>query len=257
MPPRVPGPHAAAVRPTARRRPRTLPVAALLAAGLLAGCTTTVDRPQTGSQGVPGEEQGGAGGLETGAEPDGLASPTGDADEDGEASGESGAGGTTEDPVVLTDADGREVGRVVVEDAEGGTRVQVEVSGLEPGFHGFHVHEVGACEPDSAAPDDPSRTGAFLSAGGHLGGTDGDHGSHAGDLPSLLVAGDGSAMLSVTTDGFAPADLADDDGSAFMVHAGPDNSANVPERYASGGPDEETLRTGDSGGRVACGVLTR
>jgi Cu-Zn family superoxide dismutase len=40
-----------------------------------------------------------------------------------------------------------------------------------------------------------------------------------------------------------------------MVHAGADNFANIPERYAPGGPDEDTLETGDSGGRVACGEI--
>jgi Cu-Zn family superoxide dismutase len=40
-----------------------------------------------------------------------------------------------------------------------------------------------------------------------------------------------------------------------MVHAGPDNFANIPERYAPAGPDEMTRSTGDSGGRIACGVV--
>jgi Cu-Zn family superoxide dismutase len=47
-----------------------------------------------------------------------------------------------------------------------------------------------------------------------------------------------------------------------MVHEGPDNLANIPERYQSSasttpGPDSATLETGDSGARVACGVLRR
>jgi hypothetical protein len=49
------------------------------------------------------------------------------------------------------------------------------------------------------------------------------------------------------------ADLFDADGSAIMVHSAPDNFANIPERY--GTPDQETLDGGDSGERVACGVI--
>ena len=45
----------------------------------------------------------------------------------------------------------------------------------------------------------------------------------------------------------------DDDGAAVMVHADPDNHAHIPSRY--GGPDEDTLATGDAGDRIACGVF--
>ena len=51
------------------------------------------------------------------------------------------------------------------------------------------------------------------------------------------------------------ADLRDADGSAVMVHAGPDNFANIPARYAAAGPDQMTLDTGDSGARVVCGTI--
>ena len=49
------------------------------------------------------------------------------------------------------------------------------------------------------------------------------------------------------------AQLRDADGSALIVHAGPDNFANIPPRY--GTPDADTLATGDSGARAACGVV--
>jgi superoxide dismutase, Cu-Zn family len=79
------------------------------------------------------------------------------------------------------------------------------------------------------------------------------HGAHAGDLPSLLVTEDGEATLATATDRFSIADLRDADGSAVMVHSGADNFANIPARY--GGPDQETLSTGDAGSRLACGVV--
>lgn len=162
---------------------------------------------------------------------------------------------TDELTATLVDPEGTEVGTVTFEEAEEGTEVSVDVSGLPPGFHGFHVHAIGVCEPDSANPSDPSTTGDFLSAGGHVGAGDSDHGEHPGDLPTLYVAESGTGSLTVVIDALPLADLTDDDGSAVMVHASRDNYANIPERYAPGGPDEMTLNTGDAGGRIACGPV--
>ena len=60
-------------------------------------------------------------------------------------------------------------------------------------------------------------------------------------------------MLAAATDRFSLDELRDADGTAVMIHSGPDNFANIPPRY--GTPDQETLNTGDSGTRVACGVV--
>ena len=178
------------------------------------------------------------------------AEPTGeDVAAAGSESAQPGAEGLT---ARLLDAGGAEVGTVTLSEAEGGTEVSVDVDGLPPGFHGFHVHAVGLCEPGSVSPTDPSMTGDFLSAGGHLGAGESDHGQHAGDLPILYIGQSGSGSLTAVTDGFTLADLTDDDGSAVMVHAGPDNYANIPERYAPGGADQITRGTGDDGGRIAC-----
>ncbi|WP_328528346.1 superoxide dismutase family protein [Nocardioides sp. NBC_00368] len=154
----------------------------------------------------------------------------------------------------LADPGGKEVGTVEIEEDDGATRISVRVSGLSAGYHGFHVHTTGKCEADSAAPDDPSKTGDFLSAGGHLNPDDSAHGEHLGDLPSLLVNEDGTASLEFTGP-FTLDELRDTDGSAVMIHAGPDNYANVPERYAPEGPDEDTTKTGDAGDRIACAVI--
>ena len=144
----------------------------------------------------------------------------------------------------LRNAAGEKVGRVLMRERRRGGVVLVvaRVHDLAPGFHGFHIHTTGHCD----AP-------AFTTAGGHLNPAGATHNAHAGDLPSLLVKADGTAKLAAATDRFSIADLRDADGSAVMVHSGPDNFANIPPRY--GTPDQETLNTGDSGSRVACGVV--
>lgn len=154
----------------------------------------------------------------------------------------------------LTDAEGKKVGTVEIEKDDGAIQISVRVNGLPAGYHGFHAHTTGACEPDSASPDDPSKTGDFLSAGGHLNPDDSAHGEHLGDLPALLVNEDGTGSLEFTGP-FTLDDLRDADGSAVMIHAGPDNYANIPERYAPEGPDEDTTKTGDAGDRIACAVI--
>jgi Cu-Zn family superoxide dismutase len=156
--------------------------------------------------------------------------------------------------VVLYDAGGDRIGHVKLKPAgDGETRVQARITDAEPGFHGFHVHTIGKCDP--AAP-----AGPFTSAGGHFSLAGQTHGAHAGDLPSLLVMEDNSARLEFVTDRFEVKDLRDADGSAVMVHAGRDNFANIPPRYVSTtsgqpGPDSETLATGDAGSRYACGEI--
>jgi superoxide dismutase, Cu-Zn family len=163
-----------------------------------------------------------------------------------------GSGGTSSSrshvKVELANAAGENVGFVKLTKQGGKVIVRGEVSGLTPGFHGFHVHAVGEC----VAP--------FTSAGGHYNPGGVDHGSHAGDMPSLLVLDDGTAEGQFATDNFAIDDLFDADGSAIIVHAGADNFANIPTRYvqaATGipGPDAATLATGDAGARVVCGVV--
>jgi Cu-Zn family superoxide dismutase len=144
----------------------------------------------------------------------------------------------------LTNAAGARVGGVWMHERrrDGDVEVFARLRDLPAGFHGFHIHTTGRC-------DGP----AFTTAGGHFNPTGASHNAHAGDLPSLLVKDDGRAMLATITDRFSLADLRDADGSAVMVHSGPDNFANIPPRY--GTPDRETLDTGDSGSRIACGVV--
>jgi Cu-Zn family superoxide dismutase len=139
---------------------------------------------------------------------------------------------------------GAPLGTVRLLERDGRIIVAADVDGLEPGFHGFHVHTVGSC----VAP-------AFASAGGHLSPAGVSHPEHVGDMPVLMVNADGTARASFRTDRFRLADLFDDDGSAIIVHADPDNYANIPTGRYDPDPDATTLATGDSGGRVACGTV--
>lgn len=150
----------------------------------------------------------------------------------------------------LIDTNGSTAGEVnlVVSGGKMQITARVQVPGEFAGFHGFHIHAFGVCDPKAA-------NGPFTTAGGHLGFIGTNHRDHWGDLPSLLVAADGTASMTVRTDRVDLAKLFDADGAAVIVHVGPDNFANVPTRYAPNGPDAATLGTGDAGGRLACGVL--
>jgi superoxide dismutase, Cu-Zn family len=152
----------------------------------------------------------------------------------------------------LRDAAGERVGTVFFKQRgrDGTVLVFGRARDLPAGFHGFHVHTTGLCD----AP-------GFTTAGGHYNPEGSTHRDHAGDMPSLLINSDGEGYIGFATDRFTISELVADDGSAVIVHAAADNFANIPDRYRSpasppqGGPDPETLATGDAGSRLACGVV--
>lgn len=182
-----------------------------------------------------------------------------DSGDDAGAAGDTGEETQTGDALATADLmgpDDSSMGTVTMTQTDSGIEFEIAADNMEPGMYGFHVHQIGECEPDSANPDDPEDTGDFMSAGGHIpGGEDAEHPDHAGDLPTLLVNEDGTGTMTVVTDRLTDSELMDDDGAAIMVHSEPDNFANVPERYAEDGPDEDTLSAGDAGDRLACGVV--
>ncbi len=160
-------------------------------------------------------------------------------------------------------ADGTTVATADVEFSGDYATITVQTTGgeeLAPGFHGLHVHSVGVCEADSEPPGGGA-AGDFLSAGGHFQAP--GHSSYpaSGDLPNLFVRQDGSAMLVVATDAFTAEELTTGEGTSLMIHEDPSNFGNIPaEKYSqvngTPGADQNTLATGDAGGRVACGVIT-
>ncbi len=149
---------------------------------------------------------------------------------------ENGSAAAESATATLTKADGSAAGSAVATTTADGLAVTVSVTGITPGEHGVHVHMTGKCD----AP-------GFTTAGGHWNpastqhGLDNPQGAHAGDMPNLTVADDGSGTLTFTLRSGTMAQLLDADGSAFVVHAGKD--------------DQKTDPSGDSGDRVACGVF--
>lgn len=122
--------------------------------------------------------------------------------------------------------------------AEGadGLRVVAKVSGLTPGEHGFHVHEVGDC----SAADATSAKGHFNPAGSRHGHVQGEH--HAGDLPNLRADNDGNASYRESVAGLSLRPGASSIlGRAIVIHADADDYNSQP--------------AGNSGKRVGCGVI--
>jgi Cu-Zn family superoxide dismutase len=119
--------------------------------------------------------------------------------------------------------------------------VVVALAGFTPGQHGLHLHTTGKCE----GPDFSS-AGGHLNPGGHQHGMENPQGAHLGDLPNVTVGSDGTGAVTAsmmgTPDQVMTA-LFDSDGTAIVVHAGPD--------------DYKTDPSGNSGGREACGVVSR
>lgn len=120
------------------------------------------------------------------------------------------------------------------------------------------IHQVGKCRPNSVAP--AGRAGNFNSAGGHFQAPGQSGHPASGDLTSLQVRDDGSAMLVTTTGAFTAEELTSGEGTSIIIHEKADNFANIPpDRYQQVNgdppPDQTTLATGDAGARVACGVI--
>jgi Cu-Zn family superoxide dismutase len=111
-----------------------------------------------------------------------------------------------------------------------GTIVEVEVINLPKDnnqVHGLHIHEGNICEND------------FKSAGEHYNPTNKPHPMHVGDLPPLF-SNDGYGYLTTYTNRFKPEDII---GRTVIVHGGSDDFKSQP--------------SGDSGPRIACGVIEK
>ncbi|MBA2467332.1 MAG: superoxide dismutase family protein [Sphingomonas sp.] len=137
----------------------------------------------------------------------------------------------------LVNSAGQSVGSVRMWQTPGGVTFRIAAAGLPHGNHGLHVHMTGRCD----AP-------RFDSAGPHWNPTGARHGfnnpagPHRGDLPNVTVAANGVLSEAVSLAGASFEGLLDADGAALVMHAAPDDYATDP--------------SGNSGDRIACGVLT-
>ena len=145
--------------------------------------------------------------------------------------------------VHLKTASGQDAGTAAFRETSAGVQITLKLKNLPAGDHGVHIHEKPLCE----APD-------FKSAGGHYNpegkqhGTLNPMGSHLGDLPQNVTIGpDGTGMATVTladitlkTGGHH--NILDNGGTSIMVHAAAD--------------DMKTDPSGNSGARIACGVIS-
>ncbi|KJS32511.1 MAG: superoxide dismutase [Desulfatitalea sp. BRH_c12] len=138
---------------------------------------------------------------------------------------------------VLHPTEGNQVsGKVTFTKTSEGVKVVADIQGLEPGKHGFHIHEFGDCTAADAT-----------SAGGHYNPTEQPHAAptdkkrHLGDLGNIETKSDGSAHLEMVDKVLSLKGSHSIIGRAVVVHAGEDDLKSQP--------------TGDAGGRLACGVV--
>ena len=152
-------------------------------------------------------------------------------------------GGKASSKVVkMQNAQGKDVGTATLSPAAKGVTIKLNLHDLAPGEHAIHVHQTAKCE----GPD-------FKSAGAHLNpdtkkhGLQNPEGPHAGDIPNFNVDVKGKAKATVTAPGVNMGDDAHSvfagGGTALVIHAKADDGKTDP--------------SGNSGDRVACGVVTK
>jgi len=147
-------------------------------------------------------------------------------------------------PMNLVDENGsgEAIGTVTITETAYGLVFTPQLTRLQPGLHGFHVHEKPSCAPG----EKEGKKVPALAAGGHYDPqATGKHGlpwgdGHLGDRPALYVAADGQAAYPVLAPRLKAADV---HGRSLMVHAGADNHADHPAPLGGGGI------------RFACGVI--
>lgn len=142
---------------------------------------------------------------------------------------------------------GDSVGTIALTQGPEGVLLDVDLKDMPPGAHGFHIHSIGDCSDHDA----------FKEAAGHISDDDDQHGllnpdgPEAGDLPNIIVPENGVLKVQFYAhdleihpedgDDVDEETLLDSDGSAFMIHEGPD--------------DHKTQPIGGAGARIACGVI--
>jgi Cu-Zn family superoxide dismutase len=142
----------------------------------------------------------------------------------------------------LKDGAGKPVGTARFTATATGIELKLQVAGLPPGLHGIHVHAAGLCE----GPDFKSAAGHFNPTGKQH-GLENPQGHHGGDLRNLVVYGNGEGKVTATLPG-----LSLGEGEASLFHAG--GTSLVIHAAAD---DGKTDPSGNSGARIACGVVAQ
>lgn len=142
---------------------------------------------------------------------------------------------------VITDANGLPIGTAQIwQDPNGLVNVEVASISLPAGTHGIHFHEVGKCEGPAFAS-----AGAHYNPMGKVHGLQNPNGPHAGDNQNIVVASSVAGRVAFSSDRVTltpgTTTLFDADGSSLVIHAAAD--------------DQVTNPSGNSGARIACGVV--
>lgn len=139
--------------------------------------------------------------------------------------------------------DGEQIGNATLKQTPHGVLISVELAGIAPGQHGFHIHETGRCDPQ----DGFKSAGAHYAPRGNRHGLLDPDGPHAGDMPNQFVGPSGTFSVQVLNTNVTlesgTGTLFDEDGSALVIHSGPDDYKSQP--------------AGNAGDRIACGVIAR
>jgi superoxide dismutase, Cu-Zn family len=138
--------------------------------------------------------------------------------------------------VITPTASSKVAGMVVFVKADKGVKITVDVTGLTPGKHGFHIHEFGDC----SAADYTSAGPHFMMAGESHGAPDASM-SHNGDMGNLEADATGKAHLELTDPNVSFSGATSIIGRAIVIHDKED--------------DLKTQPTGNSGARIACATI--